>query len=164
MAFYLLLRGPLGAGKTTVADVLAREIGGRAISIDALLERLEWDGGSLDLFLRANELAEREIRTSLAAGAPAVVDGNFYWSAAISDLEERLPFPHAIFSLRVPVEECVRRDRGRPTSYGEEATREVFEKVARVDAGRPIDGRPPVDEVVREIVTHLRRDGFLPSA
>jgi predicted kinase len=157
MPFYLIVRGPLGAGKTTVAGALAESIAGRVVSIDAILEEMEWDGGSESLFLRANEVATRKARDALDHGVPVVFDGNFYWQSALDDLAGRLPFPHRVFRLDVPLEVCVERDRHRAPSYGEEATREVFEKVARVRSGIPIDGSRPVAEIVRAMVSRIPR-------
>jgi thymidylate kinase len=87
------------------------------------------------------------------------VDGNFYWTSALDDLVGRRPFPSAVFPLKVPFEVCIERDRRRPLSYGEKATREVFEKVARADRGIPIDGTRRIGVIVREIRSHLPSDG-----
>jgi adenylate kinase family enzyme len=164
VSFFAVVRGPLGAGKTTVARALAISIGGSYISIDALLERYAWDGGSEALFLRTNEDAAHEARSSLDRRTPAVFDGNFYWPSTIADLERRLPYPHVVYSLHVPLAECVERDRGRVLSYGEEATREVYEKVGPIPGEMPVDGTRAAEEVVTEILSDLDRRGFRPPA
>jgi predicted kinase len=160
VSFFAVLRGPLGAGKTTVARALATAIGGTYVSIDALLERHEWDGGSEALFLRTNEDAAAAARSSLGRGVPAVFDGNFYWPRTIDDLARRLPYPHVVYSLRVPLAVCIDRDRGRPVAYGAEATREVYEKVQPIHGEVPVDGVRPVVEVVATMRTDLDRRGF----
>ena len=147
----MIVRGPLGAGKTTVAAALANAIRGRVVSIDAILETLEWDGGSEALFLRANDRAVAEARAAAAAGRPAVFDGNFYWQRAIDDLADRLRWPHVVVTLRVPRSVCAVRDRDRLHPYGARAVREVYARVARVRTGIPIDGTGSVAQTVDRI-------------
>ncbi len=155
MSFYAIVRGPLGVGKSTLAGALADRLGGQVISIDSILESEEWDGGSEGLFLRANRVASARAEALLVREVPVVFDGNFYWQSAIDDLLARLPYPNVIFALRAPLEICLARDRLRPHSYGEEATRAVFEKVARVDRGIPIDATQAVFRILEEMRSHL---------
>ena len=165
MSFYVIVRGPLGAGKTTVSDQVAAALGGRHIAIDAILDTYnleEWEDGYISVrsFLRANELAAREARVLLRRGTPVVFDGNFYHRPVVEDLEERLPFPHATFTLRVPLSVCVARDAARTPSYGPEAAKEVFEKTTTFDYGTVIDAVRPVSEVVGSMLEELRRQGL----
>jgi predicted kinase len=94
VSFYLIVRGPLGAGKTTVARAVAERLGARVVSIDDLLDRFEWDGGSERLFRKANAVAAEQASEWLERGVPVVVDGNFYWPRLLAELQERLPYPH----------------------------------------------------------------------
>lgn len=156
MSFFLVVRGPLGAGKTTIARAIAIAVSAEVVSVDEIVDREEWDGGSEALFLRANEVVAERARPVLARGRPVVVDGNFYWASALDDLARRLPFPHEVFTLRVPLEVCIERDRLRSRSYGAEATREVYAKVSGADRGFAIDGTRPVGEVVEAMRARLR--------
>jgi predicted kinase len=161
VSFFLIVRGPLGAGKTTIARALAQDLGAEVVSIDEILELQEWDGGSEALFLAANVVAADRARALLVRGVAVVVDGNFYWERAIQDLEGRLPFPHEVFTLKVPLEVCIERDRLRSPSYGEEAAREVFEKVAQVECGVPIDGTRGIADIVQDVRSRLPRGWFV---
>lgn len=175
MSYYLLLRGPLGVGKSTVASRLARALGGVCVSVDAILEeeRLEvWDDDriSLQSFLNVNTVVVERARASLATGTPVVVEGNFYWREAIEDLVDRLPAPHWVFSLAAPEAVCLERDRQRPPSppdrspragesLGSEAVAAVYRLVAAVPYGTPIDATGPVDSVVATIRSSLGAAG-----
>lgn len=157
MTFFLIVRGPLGAGKTTISQAVAQRLGGEWIAIDPILEQWEWDGGSEELFRRANDVAAERARALLERGTPVVFDGNFYWRSALEDLVRRLPYPSRVFTLKAPLSVCIERDRARAVSYGEESTREVFEKIARFEFGTPVDATRPVRSVVDEIAAQLPR-------
>jgi len=160
---YAVVRGPLGVGKTTIARALADALGGRVISIDQILERHdleEWEAGyiSVHSFLRTNDFAIAEAEPLLNTGVAPIVDGNFYHRAVLEDLVKRLVAPHLVFSLKAPLSVCLARDRDRANSFGEEAVREVFTKVAEVDYGVDVDACRPVEEIVWELVRRLREE------
>jgi predicted kinase len=161
MAFFVIIRGPLGVGKTTVSNALANAIGAKVCSIDQLVDR-DWDGGSLRLFLKANRTAAKDAATALQAGTPVVFDGCFYWKSQIKDLESRLPFSHQVFTLEAPLSVCILRDSHRNPSFGAEAAAQVFRKVHRFEYGLMLDGTREVPRIVQEIRSHLprRKAGF----
>jgi predicted kinase len=162
MSYYVIVRGPLGIGKSTVSERLAQTIGAEYISIDRILDEPgveEWDDEaghySERCFLRANALAVERTKSFLDHGIPVVFDGNFYWRSQISDLIARLNFPHHVYTLKAPLELCVQRDSQRDPPHGREATEQVYTKSTEFGWGVEIDARQPVDSVVREIVSHL---------
>ena len=162
MSFYAIVRGPLGAGKTTVARRLASALGGRHVAIDAILEehRLEeWDEDCISegSFLRANVIAAREAGPALRSSTPVIFDGNFYWRSAVDDLVARLPFPHVVFTLKVPLAICIARDAGRSPSYGPDSAREVFAKTNAFDYGVPVDATESVEATVEMMLVELRK-------
>ncbi len=160
MSYYVLIRGPLGVGKSAVSKRLAKENRAEYVSIDRILdEHALWKAGHLSEFLGANEFAAERAERFLAKGTPVVFDGNFYWKAQIADLVGQLDYVPYIFTLNAPLAVCIERDWRRGPSYGREATRAVYAKSGRFDAGVGIDATQPVDRVVSAIVAHLRNAG-----
>jgi predicted kinase len=103
--FYLVIRGPLGVGKSTLAGRLAERFGAAVISIDRLLEEHDlWESGRLGEFLRANSIAVTRAGRLLRRGRPVIIDGNCYWKTQVEDLIARLDFPHCVFTLEAPLE------------------------------------------------------------
>ncbi|HTT26617.1 MAG TPA: AAA family ATPase [Thermoplasmata archaeon] len=169
----LVLRGPLGIGKSTVAAALGRRRQARVISIDQILEDEgleEWgvDRVALRSFLRANQTAASAARAASAAGVPCVLEGNFYWREQLEDLLPRLPPPAVVVRLIGSVELCLQRDSGRPdprrdegaragNHLGEEAVRAVFGFV------RPFNGEVTIsaEGSVADVIDRLDRSlGF----
>src|SRR5690348_6946089 len=98
MAFCLLLRGPLGVGKSTVAQEVARRERAELLSVDRILEDRgleEWDEDRISLrsFLRVNDVLVPVAREDLRDGTSVVIEGNFYWREQVHDLIARLEFP-----------------------------------------------------------------------
>jgi predicted kinase len=166
VSFFLLIRGPLGSGKTTVSKRLAKALEAEYISIDAILDEPgveEWDDEigfySERCFLKTSELAAARARLFLERGIPVVFDGNFYWRSQIDNLLSRLDFPNYVFTLKVPLEVCVERDSARIPPHGREATEKVFAKSTEFDAGIGVDASQSVDATVSEILGQLRPGG-----
>jgi predicted kinase len=160
MSYYLLIRGPLGSGKSTVSRRLARTLGAQCISIDSVLdERHLWRTGRVSEFLKANEIATRRAKEFLAAGTPVIFDGNFYWKTQIADLTARLDFPHRIFTLKAPLAVCIKRDALRKPPHGRRGAEEVYAKTTRFHAGISIDATRPVGRVARDIAMRLPKRG-----
>jgi predicted kinase len=171
MSYYVVVRGPLAVGKTTVCERLAGVLRADHISIDRILEEYgleEWDEDRISLrsFLRANAIAADQARRSFERGSPVLFDGCFYWRQQIHDLVERVHAPHYVFRLKAPLAVCIARDRTRPRTptgatpkggdqLGEEAARDVYRLVSQVRSGVPIDASGPVEATVNAILVHL---------
>lgn len=158
--FFVIVRGPLGAGKTTLSERLARVLGGQHLAIDRILEEQDleqWEDGYISekSFLRANAFAVREAEPALRRGTPVVIEGNFYWRTAVDDLVTRLRFPHVVFTLKVPLSVCFARDAGRKVSLGPDGVREVYEKTTTFDYGVGIDATGAVEDVLATMMREL---------
>ncbi len=167
MSFYVIVRGPLGSGKTIVSERLARALGGDRISVDSILGEHDlerWEDGFISerSFLEANAVAIRAAEPRLEHGLPVVFDGNFYWRSVVDDLVERLRAPHLVVTLRVPVEVCLARDAEREHPLGPESVRDVYRKSTEFDYGVDVDATGTVDQTVDAILGQLRSLGLTP--
>jgi len=154
--YFVIIRGPLGVGKTTVALRLAKELGAEYISIDQILDDEGlWDEGKLSEFLNANRFAAGRAANHLANGTPVIFDGNFYWREQIDDLIGRLPYRNYVFTLDAPLSVCVERDAGRSAPHGSEAARQVYEKTNRFAHGIGLDATRSVERMVGEIASNI---------
>jgi tRNA uridine 5-carbamoylmethylation protein Kti12 len=161
MGFYVIIRGPLGCGKTTISKALAARLSAEYISVDEVLESHKLEDEKEDGFIsqnsfkKANDFIADSAKKFLDEKKPVVIDGNFYWKSQIDDLIEKLVFPHAIFSLDAPLEVCFDRDSKRENPLGEDATKAVYEKTTSVEAGKKIDVTKDTEEVITEIIDVL---------
>ncbi len=160
---YIIIRGPLGVGKTTVATELAQMLGAEYISIDEVLEEngldvVDEELGyiSPDNFIAANELVIPHIQEQLDAERIVIIDGNFYHMEQIDHFRMNLDAQHKVFTLNAPVEVCIKRDSKRKPPHGEGAARAVHALVAEVNAGITINvDHKKVHEVIEAIVQRL---------
>lgn len=162
MSASILIRGPLGVGKTTVARLLCSRLGGCYLSVDQVLAEHGLDQGSDGIparsFRQANLLALPKALEARASGRAVVFDGNFYYKSQIQQLQRRLPAPVFVFTLQAPLDVCIARDAGRERVYGVDAASWVYFLVSRVSAGIPIqtEGKTApqvVEEIERELNT-----------
>jgi len=160
MTYFVIVRGPLGAGKTTISQLLAKAIPALHIDIDRILEKEvpeEWVDDSISerSFIRANEVAVERAWSFLANATPVIFDQNFYYLSTLEDLIGRLKYPYRVFTLDVPLEVCIERDLGREISYGRKSAEDVYRKSTGLEYGIRVDANRPVESVVEEILDHL---------
>lgn len=169
MGTCIVLRGPLGCGKTTVAQELAKKLGGKKISIDDILDEKHLTSDHEDgyisqaSFKKANEIAAEQAISLLKQNIPVVFEGNFYWKSQIDDLSFRLPEPPTIFTLAAPLEVCIDRDRKRDHPHGEDAVRVVHAKTSEFTAGTIVDATTSPDECVIKILSSLSAQQIIQS-
>lgn len=102
----MIIRGPLGIGKTTIAKGLAKVLDGNYISIDEIVDGKGLnkdkapDGGiSEKSFLIANEILLPNIKRKLA-NKIVIIDGNFYRKSQIEDIESKIKKKGYVFTLK----------------------------------------------------------------
>ena len=160
MAYFIIVRGPLGVGKSTVSGKLAKILHAEYVSVDRVLEKRGLAKTDSDYtpgdFIKANEYILPGMGTKLRKGKIVVFDGAFYFRKQIGHLIQNLNFPSFVFTLTAPLKVCVERDRKRKNSYGKEATTAVYKLVSRFDYGIAIDtNKKDVNKTVREILSYL---------
>lgn len=161
MSYYIIIRGPLGSGKSTVSSKLCKLLNAEHISIDRVLDEhnltKDKERGyiSQKSFKKANEIVVPKIKDILKSGKLVVIDGNFYWKSQIDDLIERLKHTHRVFTLTAPVEVCIDRDIQRGKTHGEAAARVVHKKSTEFTYGTVIDITQPLEKAIKEILSHL---------
>lgn len=159
--YFIIIRGPLGVGKTAVAKRLAKVLKGEYVSIDLILEKLGLDlpdGYSIPLknFKKASESYLAGARKKIAQGEIIIFDGNFYYKEQIRHLVRNLTFECLIFTLKAPLEVCLKRDSQRKISYGQEAVKAVYKLVSRFDYGYVIDtSDKTVNQVIKKVICKL---------
>ena len=165
IAYYVIIRGPLGCGKSTIAEKLAKIINAEDIPIDRILDEYnltkDKEAGfiSQKSFIKANEIAVSKAKELLEGKTPIVFDGNFYWESQIEDLINRLNFQHYVFTLKASLEVCIERDIQRGKTHGEDAARAVYKKSTEFEYGTVIDTNGKTSEdVVKEIISYLPKN------
>lgn len=161
MSFYVIIRGPLGSGKSTIAERLSKILHAKYIAVDRVLDKhhltKDKEAGyiSQKSFIKANEIIAPEAKRILSSGKPVMFDGNFYWKSQIDDLINRLDFPHRVLTLHAPLPVCIKRDLQRGKTHGEGAARAVYKKSTEFVYGTIIDVNRPLDVCIADILSYL---------
>lgn len=156
----VVLVGPMGAGKTTVAAILAERYGVTARDTDADVEAAEGRSVS-DIFVESGEQTFRDLERTAVAEALASHDGVLaLGGGAVLDAETRERLAgHPVVFLRVGLSEAVKRvglGVGRPLLLGNVRSRikalldertPIYESVATVVVDT--DGASPDDVATR---------------
>ena len=151
-----VLVGTMGAGKTTVGEVLATELGVGFLDTDRLIE--EQAGKSVqEIFVEDGEPAFRAMERATVARALQEHDGvlSLGGGAVLDPATQALLAAHQVVFLRVGLSEAVKRvglGIGRPLLLGNVRARikqlldertPVYQGVARISVDT--DGRTPED-------------------
>lgn len=164
MSYFIIIRGPLGIGKSTVSKKLAEILNGTYISIDSILEENGLDKVEneesipVKNFIASNDIIIPQTKQNILDDKPVIIDGNFYHREQIDHLIDSLPFEHYVFTLKAPLDICIKRDRERPKPYGKDAATAVYNMASRFDHGQIINTQN-LDEkgVIDRILSFLPR-------
>ncbi|MBR9705875.1 ATP-binding protein [Candidatus Pacearchaeota archaeon] len=165
---YLIIRGALGIGKSTVSKKLANVLDARHISYDELIDVHPYlldhkeDGYiSQKSFFIANNMALDRARKDLEKRRLVIFDGNFYWKSTLDDFVLKmhdLGYSGQIFTLTAPLDVCMGRDAAREKPYGPEAAKAVYKKANSFESGVEVDTTNiNEDDVVNYIIKNLKR-------
>ncbi|MBI4232037.1 ATP-binding protein [Candidatus Peregrinibacteria bacterium] len=164
MSYYIIIRGPLGSGKTTISKKLSNILNAEHIAIDDIIDEYnlandkEDDYISQKSFIEANEIAIGKAKEILESGKPVIFDGNFYWESQIDDLLSRLDFPHYIFTLKATLELCIERDSKREIPHGQIAAEVVYNKTTEFDRGTLIDTTGSIEDSIGKMMIQIQTD------
>lgn len=143
MNLLIIIRGPLGIGKTTISKLLAQKINADYYSVDDMLAENNLDIVDENIgcipkqnFLKVNQIIIPKI---LQNNRSVVIDGNFYYQNQIEDLIKNIPFKSFVFNLNAPLEICINRDSQRPNPHGVGATTAVYNLVSQFNYGEIIN-------------------------
>ncbi len=161
MSFFVIIRGPLGIGKTTIAKKVAGKTGALYISVDEILAKHKLDHVTgrcilLKNFIKGNKIILSKAKSAIQKGKPVVFDGNFYHKGQITHLIRKINAPHYVFTLKAPLKTCIERDRQRKNSYGKDSVLAVYNLVSKFDYGKTINTQnKTAEQAVKEIVALL---------
>jgi tRNA uridine 5-carbamoylmethylation protein Kti12 len=156
MEYCIIIRGPLGVGKTTVSRKLARVLHAKYVSVDSVLEKNGLDkveSGSIPVrnFIRANNIICKKYRSG-----KIVIDGNFYYRKQLSHLAKNMKMPCHVFTLKAPLKVCIERDEKRKIKYGKSAVKDVYSLVAKFGYGAVLNTKDKTpDEIIKEVISYL---------
>jgi len=163
MSYFVIIRGPLGVGKSTIAKKLTKFLNAEYVDIDKILRKNNLDKVRPDAkcipaenFIKADNLVLLGLKDKIHKGKIVIFDACFYHRKHIEDIIRKLPYRHFIFTLKAPVEVCIERDRKRKGKYGTSAVKAVHSLVSKFDYGIVIDtNNKTPDETLQEIKKHL---------
>ena len=158
----MIIRGPLGCGKSTVAAFVAKMIGAEHLSIDQILDegglKCDWEEGyiSQKSFKEANTLAAVRANVALDKKKPVVFDGNFYWRSQMEDLLNKIKVQPYVFTLKASLATCIKRDSARTPPHGVDAATAVYQKTMSFEYGIGIDvEKNSAQQAANEILKYL---------
>ncbi len=166
MNYFIIIRGPLGSGKTTIAKKLSEILKGKYFAVDRILDKYNLTKDKEDgyisqkSFLKVNEVLIPKAKKFLDKNIPTIFDGNFYWKSQIEDLIKKMNTIHFVFTLTAPLEICIKRDKERNKTHGDDATKAVYKKSTEFDFGIVIDVTKSENDAVEKILHYIHNKKY----
>ena len=164
MSYYIIIRGPAASGKSTIAKKLAKKLHAHYINFDSVLsdhnlDIIEVDGIGTENFIKGNNFIISHIKKRLEKNQIVIIDACFYRKKHIEHLIKNLPYKHFIFSLKISLEECIRRNEARGKKMKKKDIEDVFALVSQLKIGITIttEGKT-VDGITKEIKSHIQHN------
>lgn len=154
----IIIRGPLGVGKTTVSQLLSKNLHLEYLSLDHIVDdnklvSANSDGIPLESYLKANQIILDFAKKSENS---FIIDGCFYYQEQIDDIVKKFDNDVEIFTLTSHVDKCIERDSKREKVYGENSARFVHMVTTKIQAGHKIDNTDlTVEETVEKIMEKI---------
>ena len=162
MCYFIIIRGPLGIGKTTIATRLAKVLKAEYYPFDLFLEKYKLDKVPPNApcipaknFIKVNNIILPKMKKLLKKKI-VIFDGCFYHKKHLLHLIKSLKYPHYVFTLKAPVGVCIQRDRKRKKTLGKDSAKAVHWLCSKFDYGIVIKtGRKTINGTVKEIINYL---------
>ena len=163
MSYYILIRGSMASGKTTIAKRLAKILKAEYVPIDIILAKHKLDkvpedspGIPAGNFIKADNIILPKVKKLLKKGKIVIFDACFYHKKHILHLIKNLKYPHYVFTLKSPVGDCIKRDIKRKKTLGKDSVCAVHWLVSKFDYGKVINTKnKPVNKTIKEILLYL---------
>ena len=162
MTKLIIIRGPAGVGKTTIAKALAQQLNGIHYNIDQVLvdTGLDVDKGDIpiDNFLKAQPSIFSEVTDYLKQGKPVIVDGNFYYQEQLDQINKEFPGQIDVLTLQASLETCWQRNLARKKDIMNRISIEAMHRInTTFEAGKVIETEGKnEEEVIKEILAEIK--------
>jgi shikimate kinase len=159
MEYCIIIRGPAGVGKTTIAKELARNLNADYFSFDEIMEgnkldTIVGDGIPSENFVKANEIILDLIKNK----DRVLLDGCFYRKEQIDHLLNNLKAKVHIFTLKADIAECSKRNNTRMNPLADNDIKQVYNLVSKIKIGIIINtSGKSIKQIVSDILNHINR-------
>jgi len=158
MSFYIIFRGPAGAGKTTIAKELSQIYNAHHICIDTIKHKLGLKHSEEEK-IEANKNVIKEAIDYLKKGRIVIIDEVLYYKKQLFQLEN-LSYPSYLFSLDASMNCCLERNKKRREKNGrtlsDSNVKIVHELVSKLKKGIEINTEnKTIKQTVEKIMSYL---------